>query len=246
MKLNRFLVSAVLLLMFMFASVPARAQNGAFAPYVTANVSGTSVGSVLSTTNPNYSFGLGVESSTKNFLLDINGQFSGGFAAVSGAVHNSGGYTLNLNGSAYYKTHGFLLGGGAFYAQQVAPGVTIQSTFSTLTATISNNRNQIRPYVGAGYQFKRDRIIVSYVLPGRDVTGANSTSATVVPVGSDKTVMFSNEIFTGSTGFRSHLRLTQNLSITTNNTFAQINSSGVVNFLSGATYVAGAGVKVVF
>ena len=179
-------------------------------------------------------------------MLDINGQFSGGFAALSGAVHNSGGYTINLNGSAYYRTHGFLLGGGAFYAQQVAPGVTIQSTFSTLTATISNNRNQIRPYVGIGYQFTRDRIILSYVLPGRDSTGANSISATAVPVGSDKTFLLSNEIFLGSTGFRSHVRLTQNLSVTTNDTFAQLTSGGTVAFLNGSTYVGGAGVKVVF
>ena len=139
-----------------------------------------------------------------------------------------------------------MFGAGAFYAQQVAPGVTIQNTLSDLTATISNNRNQIRPYVGVGYQWSHDRLIVTYVLPGLDPTGGNTTSAIAVPVGSDKTVAINNEIFLGGNGVSKHFHLTQTFSVSTNDTFAQITSGGAVMFLSGATYQAGAGVKVVF
>jgi hypothetical protein len=262
MKKHLFSALAVLVLLFAGAST-ASAQNGPFAPYVVASISGSSVGSVLSTTNPNYSVGGGVESSTSHLLLDINAQFSGGFAALKGLASNSGGYNVTLTGSAYYRTHGFLLGGGLFYANQVAPGVTIQNTAQTLFATISNNRNQVRPFVGIGYQFSHDRIILNYVLPGLDNTGgaavcstggvtgagASTTSTgTCTPLAStpnDKTVNISNEIFLGTSGIRGHLRLTQNFSVSTNDTFAQI-ASNKLAFVNGATYTGGGGLKVVF
>ena len=229
-------IVALFLMILLFAT-GAHAQNSAFAPYGTASVSGTSVGSVLTPSNPNYAVGLGVESSTTHLLLDVNGNFSGGFAAISGAVHNSGGYEINLQGSAYLRLNNILIGGGALYAQQVAPGVTIQSTASTFSTTISNNRNQIRPFVGIGYQFSRDRAILSYVLPGRDATGS-------VPTVADRTVNFSNEVFLGRSGVISHFRFTQNISITTNDTFAQFTSGGIVAFGRGSTITGGLGVKV--
>jgi hypothetical protein len=234
--MKKFLSLIVLMIAFLIAT-PAHAQNSAFAPYGTASISGTSVGSVLTPSNPNYAVGLGIESSTSHLLLDINGNFNGGIAAVRGAVHNSGGYVIGLQGSAYLKLNGFLIGGGALYSQQVAQGVTIQSTVTGLTTTISNNRNQIRPFVGVGYQFSRDRAILSYVLPGRDVTGSTSSV-------SDRTVNFSNEIFLGRTGVTSHFRFTQNVSVSTSDTYAQINALGAVSFFRGANIGGGLGLKV--
>lgn len=254
--MKKYLLSflAVLALLFIGTST-ASAQNGAFAPYVNAGISASSVGSVFSTTNPNYNAGVGIESSTSHLLLDINGQFSGGFAALGGAVHNTGGYNLTVTGSVYYRTHGFLLGGGAFYSNQVAPGVTIQSTLQNL---ISANRNQIRPFIGIGYQFAGDRVIVSYVLPGLDNAGSgtvctpvvtsegtSSCTSTPIPTGSDKTINLSNEIFLGHSGIRSHLRLTQNFSVSTNDSYAQIKSAKLA-FLNTATFSGGVGLKVVF
>lgn len=224
-RLLSFLAVAVL---FVLGASSAKAQNGAFAPYVDAGISasgnpGGNGSSVISTTNPNYRIGGGIESSTKHLLLDINTQFdSGNLSGFRGVIKNTGGYTVTLTGSAYYKLGGFLLGGGGLYSNQILSG-----------EGISVNYNQVRPFVGTGYQFKRDRLIVDYVLPGKEqiagFTGVN-----------DRTVLLTNEIFLGQSGLRKHLRFTQTFGVSSNNT----------NFLTPGglrtdTYTAGAGIKFV-
>ena len=228
----KFLSLAVVALLAVLAFVtPANAQNGVFAPYVNGGVSFTGTGSALSTSNPNYNVGVGIESSSKHLLLDVDAQFNS--ANLSGVFNSNGGYTETVNGSAYYKLHGFLLGGGAFYSNQIASGTTAIEGLSSF------NRNQVRPFVGGGFQFGFDRLLVNYVLPGKDtVAGANTNGL------NDRTFNVSNEIFLGKTGLRKHLRLTQSLQLTSSNTSLAQEFTG--SGLRAAGVTAGAGVKFVF
>jgi len=232
-------ITLLAMLFLAFAGV-ANAQNGAFAPYVDGSISFSGTGSVTSTSNPNFTVGGGVESSTKHLLLDVNAQFnSANISSLGGILSNTGGYTGTATGSAYYKLGGFLLGGGAFWSNQVASGQTLGESLSN----VSFNYKQVRAFVGGGYQFKHDRIIATYLLPGIDqiqgaglqnaFTGVNSRVGTV-----------NNEIFLGTTGLRKHLRLTQTVSVASSNTNLQaaFSSAG----LRTSTVTAGAGLKFVF
>src|SRR5271156_6405197 len=226
----RFLTFAVIALLAALVCVsPAKAQNGAFTPYVDASITGTGGGTV-GFSNPNFRIGGGIESSTTHLLLDVNAQFdSANLSGFGGLVNSNGGYTGTVTGSGYYKFHGFLLGGGAFYSNQIATGGTVGSFFTGISA----NRNQIRPFVGGGYQFSRDRILVDYVLPGRD----NIAQLGDVNL-KDRTVQIRNEFFLGKSGLSKHIRITQNL---------DINSNLLVGAGTRETnYTAGAGVKFVF
>jgi hypothetical protein len=59
-----FLAVIALFVSLAFVS-PANAQNGAFAPYVDAGISGTN-GGTIGLSNPNFRVGGGIESSTKH------------------------------------------------------------------------------------------------------------------------------------------------------------------------------------
>jgi hypothetical protein len=237
MKLR--LITLLATLFFAFAGA-AHAQNGAFAPYVDGSIAFSGTGGVTSTSNPSYTVGGGVESSTKHLLLDVNAQFnSGNVSNLGGILSNTGGYTGTATGSAYYKLHGFLLGGGAFWSNQVASGQTLGESLQN----VSFNYKQVRAFVGAGYQFKRDRIIATYLLPGIDqisgaglqnaFTGVNSRVGTI-----------NNEIFLGTSGLRKHIRLTQTVSVSSANTNLQQAFSAAGLRTSAVT--AGAGIKFVF
>lgn len=247
MKLRLITLLAGLFLVFAGA---ANAQNGAFAPYADANISITGSGNnvvgvnLTGVSNPNYRVGGGIESSTKHFLLDANGQFdSGSFAGIEGVFKNTGGYTLTATGSAYYKLGGVLLvGGGAFYSNQVLSGTTLQEEGSSIKASF--NRNQVRPFIGGGFNFKHDRILVNYVLPGKDQVNGSVVGAGTITGFNDRTVNAQNEIFLGTSGLRKHIRLTQNVSISSQNGLGNLVSG--VSGLRSAGVTAGAGVKFVF
>lgn len=236
MKLRLIAVLAALLVFVGMAS----AQNGAFAPYVNGSMSLSGTGSITSTSNPNFTVGGGVESSTKHLLLDVNAQFdSANVSNLGGIFKNTGGYTGTATGSAYYKLGNFLLGGGAFWSNQIASGQTIGESLQN----VSFNYKQVRAFVGAGYQFPRDRVIATYLLPGIDqiqgaglqeaFSGVNSRVGTI-----------NNEIFLGKTGLYHHIRLTQTVSVASSNTNFNAAFSSVG--LRTATVTAGAGVKFIF
>src|ERR1700675_4102983 len=113
-------IVTLLSLALVLAVAPANAQNGVFAPYVNAGISGTS-GGTIGLSNPNYRVGGGIESSSKHLLLDVNAQFdSANLSGLKGLANSSGGYTGTVTGSAYYKLGSHILaGGGAFYSNQV-------------------------------------------------------------------------------------------------------------------------------
>lgn len=232
--MKSFFTSLAVAILLLIGASTASAQNGVFAPYVNAGISMTGTGSAFSTSNPDYNVGVGIESSSKHLLLDGNVQFnSANITNLGGIINNNGGYTETANVSGYFKLKGFLLGGGAFYSNQVASGQSAESGYTSF------NRNQVRPFVGGGYQFKYDRLLVNYVLPGKDtVVGVNTNGL------NDRTFNVSNEIFLGTTGLRKHLRLTQSLQLTSANTSLAGEFTGAGLRAAGVT--AGAGVKFVF
>ena len=208
-------------LMLFFAALTflvgtAFAQNGAFAPYVdgAVSVSAANAESLTSTSNPDFKVGAGIESSTKYLLLDANAQFnSGNLSGFQGLVSNTGGYTGRVEGSAYYKFFGkVLVGGGAFWSNQVATGtLNAFSTFKT-----SFNYNQVRPFVGVGLNFSRDRFIVDYDLPGIDQIDSGGMAAFTGIHSQVFTVK--NEIILGKKGILKHVRLTQEVGLNSANT----------------------------
>ncbi len=220
-----FLSLAVAVLLFVGVQA-ASAQNGPVAPYVDAGISATHSTGTVGLANPNYRVGGGIESSTKHLLLDANVQFdSANLSGFRNVLNANGGYTATVTGSAYLKLHGFLAGGGAFYSNQV-----VSENFGNSIASI--NRDQVRPFIGGGYQFSSDRILVNYVLPGQDNIGVLND----LNLG-DRTIQVRNEIFLGKTGFRKHLRFTQNLDVSSN----LLNGAGTRQ----TAVTAGAGLKLV-
>jgi hypothetical protein len=242
-------VIAVLALVLLSAGV-ASAQNGVFAPYVNVNLSVTGTGAAIGTSNPNYRIGGGIESSTKHLLFDANGQFDSASLTTpslisldGGVVNNQGGYTGTFTASAYYKLGGVVLvGAGVSYSNQVLTG---QALFGEYGFNLGLNRNQIRPFVGVGLNLSRDRIIVNYVLPGKDrlntgggivgeVLGSN-----VVTGFNDRTINVQNEIILAKSGLFHHIRLTQNVSVSTSNV------ASVFKYIRTEGVTAGVGVKFV-
>lgn len=244
-------IAVLLAALTLFVTGSAFAQNGAFAPYANANISFTGTGNnaigvnLTGVSNPNYRVGGGIESSTKHLLLDANLQFdSASFAGIENVFKNTGGYTLTGTASAYYKLGGVLLvGAGGYYSNQVLSGTTLQGEGQSIATSF--NRNQIRPFVGGGFNFKHDRILVNYVLPGKDRlnTGNLLGGAGVVTGFNDRTVNVQNEVFLGTSGLRKHIRLTQNVSISSSNQLGNLITN--VNNLRSAGVTAGVGIKFV-
>jgi hypothetical protein len=129
------------------------AQNGAFAPYVVGTIQ-TAPGSA--STGASYNAGVGIESSTKHLLLDVNGSFNS-----SNVTSGSGnGYTGTLQAQGYLKISHLLAGGGANWV--------INSNGFSASRFISTARESANPFVGVGLQLGRLRSIATYELPGRD------------------------------------------------------------------------------
>jgi hypothetical protein len=209
---------------------PAHAQNGAFAPYGTIGITGTGTGSVLNSSTPSANVGVGIESSTKHLLLDVNYQesFANGFSTASG-------YTGKVTGSGYLKIFKVVLvGGGASYSNQVTGFTTIQQGEEGVRSFFTSvNVAQARPFVGGGFNFSRDRIIANYILPGGfSITNIN-------PPVADRSFNVTNEIILGKTGIRKHLRFTQTLSFSSNLT------GSTSSILRATTWTGGGGLKFV-
>jgi len=218
MKAISFVLSTLLLSVGLLITPAAKAQNGAFAPYVDIGIAVAGSDSVLVSTEAIGNVGAGIESSSKHLLLDVNGQFTSanGFTTASG-------YTDSVNGSGYLKAGAFLLGGGASYSNQI---VGVPTTFGNLATgfvtTVEHiNVTQVRPFIGAGLQLPRDRVIVNYFLPGSDPSGLAGGPAFQVH----------NEIFLSNHGLFDHIRFVQNLDF--------------VNNTTGTTWIVGGGLKFV-
>jgi len=226
----KFLTLALTVLVAALAlTAPAHAQNGAFAPYGTIGITGSGTGSVLNSTTPSGNAGIGIESSTKHLLLDVNytATFANGFSTGSG-------YTGQVTGSGYLKLGKLLVGGGAFYSNQVTGFTTVQQLEEgTKTFFQTVNVSQARPFVGVGLQFSHDRIIGNYILPGGfSITNIN-------PPVADRSFNVTNEIFLGTKGIRKHIRFTQNLAFSSNLT------GSTTTILRATTWVGGGGLKFV-
>lgn len=188
-------------------------QNGAFAPYVDASIGASSTitgNSTATAKNPNYSLGVGVESSTKHLLLDVNAQFNTANYRTFGLT-NGASYAATVQGTGFLKVGKLLLGGGTFYKDTVTP--------STLRALLPSAGQTFVPLAGGGFQFSRDRITALYELPGRS---ANN----------QRTVDFHNEIFLTKSA---HLRLTQDVSLNS----SVYGSSSINQRISGGSAQAG-------
>ena len=228
----KFLTLALTVLVAALALVaPAHAQNGAFAPYGTIGITGTGTGSVLNSSTPSANVGVGIESSTKHLLLDVNYQesFANGFSTASG-------YTGKVTGSGYLKIFKVVLvGGGASYSNQIT-GVpfTVGNTEQGFITTIKGiNVTQARPFVGGGFNFSRDRIIANYILPGGfSITNIN-------PPVADRSFNVTNEIILGKTGLLHHVRFTQTLAFSSNLT------GSVSSIVRATTWTGGGGLKFV-
>ena len=215
---NRFtFIAGALLLVFGFMAAPAKAQNGAFAPYANIGISASGTNSVLTSSTPQGNAGFGIESSTKHLLLDTNYQ-----ASFANSFSTASGYTSTVSVSGYLKVKGFLLGGGGFYSNELigVPTTTgnLESGFVTTIKSIT--AAQIRPYIGGGYQFSYDRILVNYVLPGSGPSQVQGSQ-----------FLGHNEIFLGKTGIRKHIRFVQDLNYISNTTGESWTGGGGLKFI---------------
>src|SRR5271166_1371221 len=161
-------------------------------PYVDAGIGATSTfsGTASATAkNPNYQIGAGVEINTKLLLADVNAQFDSANYRTFGLA-NGDSYAAQVTGTGFVKIKHLLVGGGAFYKDQVVDG-NVRAVFQNITG------NTFVPLVGGGFQFSRDRITALYELPGRSATN-------------QRTVDFHNELYLTKKG---SLRLTQDVSL---------------------------------
>lgn len=138
----------------------ASAQNGAFAPYVTAGV-GVQGGQLdlAAKTNPNFAFGGGIESSTKHFLLDANATYN-----TADNVVTSNGYTVKADASGYYKLGKFLAGAGVNESINNITPTAAEISKLKLASTYQG----FHPYVGGGIQTAKFRALATYLLPAKD------------------------------------------------------------------------------
>lgn len=169
----------------------ATAKTGAFAPYVDAGVGVSSTltgGGTYTAKNPDYSFGLGVESDSNKFLFDINGQFNSANVRTFGSALDEASYKGTVTGLGYVKIKHFLVGGGVRWSDQV--------TNTQVASVIPSSITELVPLVSAGVEFSRDRVTATYVLPGRE-------AAHKLREGD-----LHNEIFLTKSG---HFRLTQDV-----------------------------------
>lgn len=226
-KKTLFVVLAVLAL----AVGSAFAQNGAFAPYVNG---GVTYSANTGTSNPGFVGGLGVESSTKHLLLDLNGTINTANPATNAATLfqvKGKGYTGTVTGSAYLKVaKHFLVGGGAFW--QISPGTYQSITDGSTSAKVKLDATlqSAHPFIGGGFQTKYNRLLATYALPGKDAL----TNEKIIPI--------TNEFFVGK-----HLRLTQSVTIVS---YSGVAGPNYFDYSVGGVRVAGttlgAGVKYVF
>jgi hypothetical protein len=227
----KFLTLALTVLVAALAfTAPVHAQNGSFAPYGTIGITGTGTGSVLNQQTPSANVGVGIESSTKHLLLDVNYQesFANGFSTASG-------YTGKVTGSGYLKIFKVVLvGGGASYSNQVTGFTTVQQAGEGVRTFFQGvNVTQARPFIGGGFNFTRDRIIANYILPGGfSITNIN-------PPVADRSFNVTNEFFLGKTGLRKHIRFTQTLAFSSNLT------GSTSTILRATTWTGGGGLKFV-
>lgn len=225
MKKLSFAVLVLTLLCFLSIAPPAHAQNGAFAPYVDAGISVSSTVSGtggLTASNPDYRLGLGVESSSSHFLLDLNGQFDSQNVRTFGFGANSS-YMGTINGSGYFKLGpSVLVGGGVRWSDQITGG--------NLKGLIPSSINQLQPFVGGGFQLSHDRFLANYILPGRN------------EVAGQREIDFHNEIFLGTKGVRKHIRLTQDVNWVSST--PAVAGQTLAQRITGSS--AGVGVKFVF
>lgn len=207
------------------------AQNGAFAPYVSG---GVTYSANTGTTNPGFVGGLGIESSTKHLLLDLNGTINTANPTANVAnlfQFNGKGYTGKVTGSVYLKVKKyFLIGGGAYW--QISPGTfesvrTIDS--SNYQTKLDATLQSAHPFIGGGFQTKYNRLLATYALPGKDAF----VNEKIIPI--------TNEFFVGK-----HLRLTQSVTIVSSDgptaNYFEYTNGGIR--LAGTE--VGAGVKFVF
>jgi hypothetical protein len=124
--------------------------NQAFAPYVVGFIQ-TAPGSGIE----NYVAGIGLESSSKRMLLDVDGSYD------TANVTTGAGHTGLLQASGYYKLFGrIIFGAGANW-------VINTNGFST-SHFVNPARESVNPFIGAGLQLGNVRSIVSYQLTADD------------------------------------------------------------------------------
>jgi hypothetical protein len=160
-------VFCLLILAIAFVAPTNAQSHPAFAPYVTAGLSGSSdTGAV----NPAYGAGVGIESNTSHWLLDGHFAFSTSDprALTIAGIRSGSGYSTAEQVSIYYKFLGHVLAGGGANAS-VSPSnlIAIAKTGSAISY-ISAVRSNAHPFVGGGVEFGPVRFLVSYNLPGKD------------------------------------------------------------------------------
>jgi hypothetical protein len=173
--MKRFALLFAVLTLAVFAASSAKAQNGAFAPYVTAGVSVQGGGiDYTNKTNPNFVLGGGIESSTKHLLLDVNTTYN-----TADNVVTKNGYTVNTQASGYLKLFSHAL-----------VGAGVNSSINNLTPTTAQKKllavstQSFHPFVGVGYETSKLRVIGTYLLPAKDALNneriANGTAEVFV------------------------------------------------------------------
>ena len=216
-----------------FSGTTANAQNGSFAPYVSLGVSAASSTGINA---PSFNASVGIESSSRWLLADVNGNFSSNnpVTAVKACVANGvasslcSGYSSGISAAVYAKVFKiFLVGGGATW--DVNPATLVASAKSACTAAkscVSAVTTNANPFVGGGVQFKHDRLLVSYVLPGLNA------------IAGQKAFNVHNEIMFSKL---KHVRFTQDVSFITGTGSTLI--QGTMTSISGTS--AGVGLKLV-
>lgn len=230
--MKRILSTLALLVAGLVLSGNANAQNGAFAPYVSLGVSAEATTGLKT---PSFNASLGIESSSKWLLADVNGNFSSNspVTAAQSCVRNGvssalcTGYSSGIQASAYAKVFKiFLVGGGANW--DVNPSTLSASAKASCTAAracVSAITTNANPFVGGGFQLTHDRFLVNFVLPGKDA------------IAGQRAFNVHNEIMFTKLKY---MRLTQDVSFTTG---SGLLIPGTTSHISGVS--AGLGLKLV-
>lgn len=156
--MKRFALLFAVLTLAVFAASSAKAQNGVFAPYVTAGVSVQGGGiDYTNKTNPNFVLGGGIESSTKYLLLDVNSTYN-----TADNVVTSNGYTVNTQASGYFKLSHVLVGAGVNSSINNVTPSTLQKKLGAVST------QSFHPFVGVGYETSKLRVEGTYLLPAKD------------------------------------------------------------------------------
>jgi hypothetical protein len=156
--MKRFALLFAVLTLAVFAASSAKAQNGAFSPYVTAGVSVQGGGiDYTNKTNPNFAVGGGIESSTKYLLLDANAVYN-----TANNVVTSNGYTVDSQASGYFKLSHVLIGAGVNSSINNLTPSTLQKKLGAVSS------QSFHPFVGVGYETTKLRVEATYLLPAKD------------------------------------------------------------------------------